>query len=91
MPREVVGRVHGREEREGSLLGVAVALVVDVVEHEAIEGERAEPVQCDVGDLLGPLRRGRLPGRGDREEQELAVAFRDATPKIHDDNRTGEQ
>jgi len=37
---EIDSRIHGRQERERALLGVAVALVVDVVEREAVQPQR---------------------------------------------------
>ena len=45
MPVQVVGRVHRRQERKRSFLGVAVALVIDVVEDQAVEAEGLQALE----------------------------------------------
>ena len=83
MPVQIVGRVHRRKERERSFVGVAVGLVVDVVEDQAVDVERFQALEGDISDLLGLLRGGRQPWRGQREEQELTPEGHDAMLEIH--------
>src|SRR3954447_16828423 len=80
---QVVGRIHRRQERERPFLGVAVRFVIDVVEDQAVQAERVKALEGDIGDLLGLLRSGRQPRRGQREEQEFPLAGDDATREIH--------
>ena len=56
MPVQIVGRVHGRQEWERPFLGVAVGLVIDVVEDQAIHAEGIQALEGDISDLLGLLR-----------------------------------
>ena len=85
---EIVGGVHRRQERERALVGIAVAFVVDVVEDEAVDRQRPQPLQGDPGDLRGLLRARRQSRRRHREEQELARPSSDAPLQIHARNRS---
>jgi hypothetical protein len=77
------GRFHRGQEGKRSLLRVASALVVDVVEDETIETQRGQALLGHVGDLLGPLRReGESRGR-QCEEQKLAPPCRDPLRQVH--------
>jgi hypothetical protein len=58
VPIQIVGWVHRRQEREGPFLGVAVGLVIDVVEDQAVHAEGLQALEGDIGDLLGLLRSG---------------------------------
>jgi hypothetical protein len=75
---EVLGRVHRRQERERAFVGITVALVIDVVKNEAIYPHRPESRECDLSDLPGLLRSGRLPRWRHRENQELTYPIGDA-------------
>jgi hypothetical protein len=68
VPCKVVGRIHGRQEWEGALLRVPVALVVDVVEHETVQIQPVETFQGDIRDLLSIFRGDIRPGRRRCEE-----------------------
>src|SRR5680860_1250116 len=83
MPGQILRRVHGRQKREGSLLWVSVALVIDVVENQTVKVQRLKALDRHVGDLLALLRGGRSTWRCQREEQNLAPTFGDAPLKIH--------
>ena len=83
MPIQVVGRVHRRQEGKRPLLGVAVGLVVDVVEDQSVDVEGRQALDREVGDLLGPLRGGRQPWRSQGEEQELTLEGDDAMREVH--------
>lgn len=83
MPVQIVGWVHGWQEWKRPFLGVAVGLVIDVVEDQAIHAEGIQALEGDISDLLGLLRGGRQPWRGQREEQELAPERDDATLEVH--------
>lgn len=87
---EIGGGVHRRQERERALVGIAVAFVVNVVEDEAVDCQRSQPLQGDTADLCGLLRARRQSRRRYREEQELARPSSDALLQIHARNRSRE-
>ncbi len=62
---------------------VASALIVDVVEDQAIETQWGEALLGHVGDLLGVFRRDGDPRRGHCEEQELALPRSDPLCQVH--------
>ena len=70
-------RVDRGQERKRSLLRVAIALVVDVVEDQTIQTQRSQALLCHIGDLLGPLRSDRDPRRSQCKEQKLTPPCRD--------------
>ncbi len=86
---EVVGGIQRRHERERALGRVALRLVGDVVEDQAVQAERAQTRGGHVGDLphLPGFRRQTRWGEG--EEQKLAVTGLDAADEIHGRDRTG--
>jgi len=85
---EVVGGVHRGQERKGPFLGIAVALVINVVEHEAVDAHGAQSLQRLRGDLTGLLRFGRQARWRQREEQELTRPLRNAPLQLHAPKRS---
>src|SRR6185312_10471002 len=60
-----------------------VALVIDVVQNEAVYPHRPESRECDLSDLPGLLRSGGQPRWRHREDQELTPAIGDALVQLH--------
>ena len=85
---EVVGWVHRGEERKGAFLGIAVALVINVVEHEAVDAHGAQALKRLRGDLTGLLRLGRQARWRQREEQELTRPLGNAPLQLHAPKRS---
>src|ERR1700752_4659471 len=54
-----VGSCSGSHERGRAFVGIAVALVIDVVENEAVYRDRPQARECDLRDPSGLLRFGR--------------------------------
>ena len=80
---EVVSGVHRGQERKGAFLGVAVALVINVVEHEAVDAHGPQSLKRLRGDLTGLLRFGRQAWWSQREEQELTRPLDNAPLQLH--------
>ena len=80
---EVLGWVHRGQERERTLLGIAIGLVVDVVEHQAVDPHGPQTLEGCGGDLpdLRWFRRQARWGHG--EQQELTGAIDDAPLQVH--------
>lgn len=85
---KVVGGVHRGQERKGPFLGIAVALVINVVEHQAVDAHGAQALEHLRGDLTGLLRFGRQARWRQREKQELTRPLRNAPLQLHAPKRS---
>ena len=86
---EVVGGIQRRHERERALGRVALRLVGDVVEDQAVQTERAQTPGGHGGDLPHLFGFRRQTRWCEGEEQKLAVTGLDAADEIHGRHRTG--
>jgi hypothetical protein len=78
-----VGGIQRRHERERPLGRIALALVVDVVEDQAVQPNRAQSRDGRLGDLLRTLAIGVVPRWCQCEKQKLALTDFDALDEIH--------
>jgi hypothetical protein len=85
---EIDRRVHGGQERERTFVGIAVALVIDVVEDEAVDPHRSESLEGHFSDLPGLLWSCRQPRWRHREKQKLTRPVGDAALQVHARNRS---
>ena len=85
---EIDSRVHRGQERERAFVGIAVALVIDVVEDEAVDPHRSESLEGHFGDLPGLPWSCREPRWRHREKQKLTRPVGDAALQVQARNRS---
>ena len=83
MSGEIVGWVQRRHERKRTLDRISLGFVVDVVEDQPVQSQRTKTSDSHVGDLLCSFTIRRETRRGQRKEQELALAGINAADQVH--------
>src|SRR5690606_23020178 len=63
-------RIDGGQERKGTRLAGASALILQVVDDHTVRAEPLEPLALPAGDLAQPLRRGGALGRSEAVERD---------------------
>jgi hypothetical protein len=86
--REVVRGVECRREGERPLSRIPRNFVINVVEDQAVEIQRAQAGDGGVGNLLHAFALGGRARWRQRKQQELTCAAVDAAHKIHGQDRS---